>query len=83
MEPHLLHGLLTSAFHLDKKKDLQYCLMAMDRLCVQVKSPGETIRFLNSTPQRDLDRGRSRLLPKPTVLGYLNMNSDVAGVGAP
>lgn len=40
---------LTSALYLDKNEDVQHYLMVMDRLCVQAKSPAETIRFLNST----------------------------------
>jgi Domain of unknown function (DUF5753)/Helix-turn-helix domain len=40
---------LTSALYLDKTEDIQHYLMVMDRLCVQAKSPSETIRFLNST----------------------------------
>ncbi len=40
---------LTSALYLDKNEDVQHYLMVMDRLCVQAKSPTETIRFLNST----------------------------------
>jgi hypothetical protein len=40
---------LTSALYLDKGEDVQHYLVVMDRLCVQAKSPGETIRFLNST----------------------------------
>jgi hypothetical protein len=40
---------LTSALYLDKTEDIQHYLMVMDRLCVQAKSPSETVRFLNST----------------------------------
>ncbi len=40
---------LTSALYLDKSEDVQHYLVVMDRLCVQAKSPSETIRFLNST----------------------------------
>jgi transcriptional regulator with XRE-family HTH domain len=40
---------LTSALYLDKNEDVQHYLVIMDRLCVQAKSPTETIRFLNST----------------------------------
>ena len=40
---------LTSALYLDKNEDVQHYLMVMDRLCVQAKSPAETIRFLTST----------------------------------
>ena len=40
---------LTSALYLDKTEDVQHYLMVMNRLCVQAKSPAETIRFLNST----------------------------------
>lgn len=40
---------LTSALYLDKAEDVQHYLMVMNRLCVQAKSPAETIRFLNST----------------------------------
>ncbi|MGH3786742.1 MAG: helix-turn-helix domain-containing protein [Pseudonocardiaceae bacterium] len=40
---------LTSALYLDKSEDVQHYQMVMDRLCVQAKSPNETIRFLSST----------------------------------
>ncbi len=40
---------LTSALYLDKCEDVQHYLVVMDRLCVQAKSPSETIRFLDST----------------------------------
>jgi hypothetical protein len=40
---------LTSALYLDKNDDVQHYLVVMDRLCVQAKSPVETIRFLRST----------------------------------
>jgi len=40
---------LTSALYLDKSEDVQHYLVVMDRLCVQAKSPVETIRFLSST----------------------------------
>jgi hypothetical protein len=40
---------LTSALYLDKCEDVQHYLVVMDRLCVQAKSPAETIRFLDST----------------------------------
>jgi hypothetical protein len=40
---------LTSALYLDKSEDVQHYLMVMNRLCVQGKSPAETIRFLSST----------------------------------
>jgi len=40
---------LTSALYLDKNEDVQHYLMVMDRLCVQAKSPAETVRFLSST----------------------------------
>jgi Domain of unknown function (DUF5753)/Helix-turn-helix domain len=40
---------LTSALYLDKSEDVQHYLVVMDRLCVQAKSPSETIRFLSST----------------------------------
>ena len=40
---------LTSALYLDKSEDVQYYRVVMDRLCVQAKSPSETIRFLTST----------------------------------
>ncbi|MEO7193654.1 MAG: helix-turn-helix transcriptional regulator [Pseudonocardiaceae bacterium] len=40
---------LTSALYLDKIQDVQHYLVVMDRLCVQAKSPAETIRFLSST----------------------------------
>ena len=39
---------LTSALYLDTGQDVQHYLMLMDRLCVQAKSPTETIRFLSS-----------------------------------
>jgi hypothetical protein len=38
---------LTSALYLDKSQDVQHYLMVMDRLCVQAKSPAETINFLS------------------------------------
>jgi transcriptional regulator with XRE-family HTH domain len=40
---------LTSALYLDKSEDVEHYLMIMDRLCVQAKSPTETIELLNST----------------------------------
>jgi hypothetical protein len=40
---------LTSALYLDKSDDVQHYLVVMDRLCVQAKSPTETVRFLTST----------------------------------
>ncbi|MGH3770218.1 MAG: helix-turn-helix domain-containing protein [Pseudonocardiaceae bacterium] len=40
---------LTSALYLDKGQDVQHYLVVMDRLCVQAKSPAETVRFLSST----------------------------------
>ncbi len=40
---------LTSALYLDKSEDVQHYLVLMDRLCVQAKSPTETVRFLTST----------------------------------
>jgi transcriptional regulator with XRE-family HTH domain len=40
---------LTSALYLDKNEDVQHYLFVMDRLCVQAKSPVETVRFLSST----------------------------------
>jgi hypothetical protein len=40
---------LTSALYLDNSEDIRHYLVIMDRLCVQAKSPNETIRFLNST----------------------------------
>ena len=40
---------LTSALYLDKDDDVQHYLVVMDRLCIQAKSPAETIRFLSST----------------------------------
>jgi hypothetical protein len=39
---------LTSALYLDKNQDVEHYLMLMDQLCVQAKSPAETIRFLSS-----------------------------------
>ncbi|MGH4026539.1 MAG: helix-turn-helix domain-containing protein [Pseudonocardiaceae bacterium] len=38
---------LTSALYLDKKRDTADYLMVMDSLCVQAKSPDETISFLH------------------------------------
>ena len=40
---------LTSALYLDKSEDVQHYLVVMDRICVQAKSPSETVRFLTST----------------------------------
>jgi hypothetical protein len=40
---------LTSSLYLDKPEEVQRYLVVMDRLCVQAKSPTETIRFLSST----------------------------------
>jgi hypothetical protein len=40
---------LTTALYLDKIQDVQHYMLVMDRLCVQAKSPAETIRFLRST----------------------------------
>lgn len=40
---------LTSALYLDKSEDVQLYLLVMDRLCIQAKSPTETVRFLTST----------------------------------
>lgn len=40
---------LTSALYLDKSEDVQHYLLVMDRLCIQAKSPSETVRFLSST----------------------------------
>ncbi len=40
---------LSSALYLDKIEDSQHYRTIMDRLCVQSKSPAETIRFLSST----------------------------------
>ncbi|HEX2298930.1 MAG TPA: helix-turn-helix transcriptional regulator [Pseudonocardiaceae bacterium] len=37
---------LTSALYLDKKRDTSDYLMVMDTLCVQAKSPDETVGFL-------------------------------------
>jgi Domain of unknown function (DUF5753)/Helix-turn-helix domain len=42
---------LTTALYLDKIQDVQHYMLVMDRLCVQAKSPAETVRFLNSTLQ--------------------------------
>jgi hypothetical protein len=42
---------LTTALYLDKLQDVQHYMLVMDRLCIQAKSPVETIRFLNSTLQ--------------------------------
>jgi transcriptional regulator with XRE-family HTH domain len=38
---------LTSALYLDKSHDVDHYLMVMDRLCVQAKSPDNTIEFLH------------------------------------
>ena len=38
---------LTSALYLDKTEDTRHYLDVMDRLCVQAKSPHNTLRFLN------------------------------------
>jgi transcriptional regulator with XRE-family HTH domain len=40
---------LSSALYLDKSEDVQHYREIMDRLCVQAKSPAETIRFLSNT----------------------------------
>ena len=40
---------LTGALYLDKSQDVQHYLMVMDRLCVQAKSPAETVKFLAQT----------------------------------
>ncbi|MGH3687335.1 MAG: helix-turn-helix domain-containing protein [Pseudonocardiaceae bacterium] len=40
---------LTGALYLDKREDVQHYLVVMDRLCIQAKSPVETIRFLRTT----------------------------------
>ena len=42
---------LTSALYLDKIQDVEHYLMVMDRLCVQDKSPAETITFLRNILQ--------------------------------
>jgi transcriptional regulator with XRE-family HTH domain len=39
---------LSSAVYLDKNEDIQRYRSIMDRLCVQAKSPSETIKFFNS-----------------------------------
>jgi transcriptional regulator with XRE-family HTH domain len=39
---------LSSAVYLDKKDDIQRYRSIMDRLCVQAKSPSETIKFFNN-----------------------------------
>lgn len=39
---------LTSALYLDKVQDVDHYLMIMDMLCVQAKSPTETIKFLSN-----------------------------------
>ncbi|MGH3906793.1 MAG: Scr1 family TA system antitoxin-like transcriptional regulator, partial [Pseudonocardiaceae bacterium] len=39
---------LTSALYLDKTQDIDHYLVVMDRLCVQAKSPTNTIRFLDN-----------------------------------
>lgn len=43
---------LTSALYLDKSEDVEHYLMVMDRLCVQAKSPTETIELLNDTLEK-------------------------------
>ncbi len=40
---------LSSALYLDKSEDIQHYRTIMDRLCVQSKSPAETIKFLSNT----------------------------------
>lgn len=40
---------LSSALYLDKSEDIQHYRTIMDRLCVQSKSPAETIKFLSDT----------------------------------
>ena len=40
---------LASALYLDKNEDVQHYLMIMDRLCVQAKSPTETMELLSRT----------------------------------
>jgi hypothetical protein len=40
---------LSSALYLDKSEDIQHYRTIMDRLCVQSKSPAETIKFLSGT----------------------------------
>ncbi|MGH3797438.1 MAG: helix-turn-helix domain-containing protein [Pseudonocardiaceae bacterium] len=39
---------LTSALYLDGECDVEHYLVVMDRLCVQAKSPAQTIKFLHS-----------------------------------
>jgi len=39
---------LSSALYLDKEEDIQHYRTIMDRLCVQSKSPAETISFLSN-----------------------------------
>ncbi len=39
---------LTSALYLDKPQDIDHYLAVMNRLCVQAKSPTNTIKFLSS-----------------------------------
>jgi hypothetical protein len=39
---------LTSALYLDEGVDVERYLVVMDRLCVQAKSPSQTIKFLHS-----------------------------------
>ena len=38
---------LTSALYLDKSQDADHYLMVMNRLCVQAKSPADTVSFLS------------------------------------
>jgi hypothetical protein len=40
---------LTTALYLDKIQDVQHYMLVMDRLCIQAKSPADTVRFLRST----------------------------------
>jgi hypothetical protein len=40
---------LTSALYLDKGQDVEHYLKVMDHLCVEAKSPAETIKFLADT----------------------------------
>jgi hypothetical protein len=40
---------LSSALYLDKSQDVDHYLQIMDLLCVQAKSPAETINFLSDS----------------------------------
>ncbi|MBA2474022.1 MAG: hypothetical protein H0V41_17985 [Pseudonocardiales bacterium] len=40
---------LSSALYLDKSQDIDHYSQIMDLMCVQAKSPAETIRFLTES----------------------------------